>query len=170
MLGTVGGRACFPPSSLSRGASWLGDSCPGSQLRGRPAGAQGSLIRAELPGLFLCHCLQLVASCYGPSTRDPLRPLPCPGLCVRCWTCAGEAWRSQPARHTPKAAAGLGGRCDANTSATGLLPQDPKELCATKRVIILLRASVPPSVRWKAYCLPPGTIGRMNICSGVESL
>lgn len=42
VLGTVGGRAGFPPSSLSRGGSWLRDSCPGSQLRGRPAGAEGS--------------------------------------------------------------------------------------------------------------------------------
>lgn len=34
VLRTVGGRAAFPPSSLSRGASWLGgDSCPSSQLR-----------------------------------------------------------------------------------------------------------------------------------------
>lgn len=161
MLGTVGGRACFLPSSLSLGASWLGDSCPG-----RPAGAQGSLIHAELPSLFLCHCLQSAASCYGPSARDPLRPLPCPGLCVCCWTCAVGAWRSQPARHTPKAAAVLCGRFDANASATGSLPQDPKELCATKRVIILLLASVPPSVRQKAYCLPPGAIGRMNMFRG----
>lgn len=166
MLGTVGGRACFPPSSLSHEAFWLGDSCPGSQLRGRPAGAQGSLICAELPGLFLCHCLQSVASCYGLSARDPLRPLPCPGLCLWCWTCAVGAWRPQLARHTLKAAAALCGRCDANASATGSLCQDPKELCATKRVIILLLASVPPSVRWKSYCLPPGAIERMSMFWG----
>lgn len=103
--GTVGGRTAFPPSSLSRGASWFGDSCPSSQLRGRPAGAQCPLIREELPGLFLCHCLQPVASCYGPSARDPIRPLPCPGSCKRCWACAGGTSRSQSACHTPKTAA-----------------------------------------------------------------
>lgn len=107
VLRTVGGRAGFPPSSLSRGASWLGDSCPGSQLRGRPAGAQCPLIREGLPGLFLCHCLQPVASCYVPSNRDPSRPLPCPGSYTRCWAYAGGTSRSQSAYHTPKAAASL---------------------------------------------------------------
>lgn len=122
VLGTVGGRAAFPPSSLSRGASWFGDSCPGSQLRGRPAGAQCPLIREELPGLFLCHCLQPVASCYGPSARDPIRPLPCSGPCMCCWACAGGTSRSQSACHTPKTAASF---CVYSLAAWSF-PQDPR--------------------------------------------
>jgi hypothetical protein len=59
-----------------------------------------------------------------------------------CWTCSGEVSRSQPARHTSKAAAGLCGHSDAG--ATGSLPHVPNELHSQMATLRPKEISLPP--------------------------